>query len=153
MWLFRREVKLTQKGTAGMKKSQEKSLASFWRKRTKEIQRHTQTKRVGSSCCNIGHKKEIKEDPRGARASRLVTKGLLPEHSMLSNFMLSDSSRWAPVTWGGDTLEVSLLWTTKNSLSPAFGVTPPLRCQQLGREKRGQFVLHCPETWGNQTDQ
>lgn len=146
------EVKLTQKGTAGMKKSQEKSLASFWRKRTKELQRHTQTKRVGSSCCSIGHKNlRLKKTPGMQDLHALLTG--VPEHSMSSNFMVSDSSRWAPVTWGETPSKSPSCAQPTEFSATAFGVTPAPSCQQLGREKRAQFVLHCPETWGNQTDQ
>lgn len=85
---------------------------------------------------------EIKEDPRGARASCLVTKGLLPEHSMLSNFMLSDSSRWAPVTWGGRHSRGLPLVNNQEFSVTSFWCDPPLQAANSWAGKRGDSLCY-----------
>lgn len=113
-----REVKITQKRTAGGKKQVSSKVTwTFLKKKNKKpkIQTHKQKQRGQLMLQYRSQKFKVEKNSRGARASQLVNKELLPEHSMLLNFMLSDSNRGS-CDLGGDTLEVSLLCTTNRVL-------------------------------------
>lgn len=94
---------------------------------------------------------KFEENPRGARSSPFVNKELLPEHSMLSSFMLSDSIRGAPVTWG-ETPSRSPSCAQQSSLSPAFGVTLSSWAGKRGTvcatlsdlSKQKRLLMKCP---------
>lgn len=145
MWLFR--SKAHTKGNCWYEKVSRKVTCIILKKKNRRATETHTNKKSGKLMLQYRSQKfEIEENPRDARPACLVNRGLLPEHSMSSNFMVSDLSRWAPVTWGETPSKSPSCAQPTEFSATAFGATPAPSCQQLGREKRAQFVLHCPET-------